>query len=83
MYPTYQDGDILLINRLAYLFSKPRVGDVIAAKDPRDKKILIKRIEKVNANKYFVVGDNKRHSTDSREFGMIERKDIIGKVMYP
>lgn len=31
--------------------------------------------------KYYVLGDNPSQSTDSREFGWIKRKEIIGKVI--
>ena len=29
---------------------------------------------------YFVMGDNRAHSTDSRDFGVIERWQLLGKV---
>lgn len=30
---------------------------------------------------YFVVGDNRQHSSDSREFGPIAKEDFIGKAL--
>lgn len=30
---------------------------------------------------YFVMGDNRAHSTDSRDFGVIERWQLLGKVI--
>jgi nickel-type superoxide dismutase maturation protease len=80
MSPTFSDGEEILVNRLSYILKKPKVRDIVAVKDPRDKKILIKRISRIEHGKYFVVGDNKEHSTDSRKFGMIEKTDIVGKV---
>ncbi len=33
-------------------------------------------------NEFFVSGDNREHSSDSRFFGPITRSDIIGKAIY-
>src|SRR6266700_6075926 len=44
MLPTFKSGDTVVVNRLAYLFSNPKIGDIVACKDPRDGKTLIKRI---------------------------------------
>lgn len=33
-------------------------------------------------NQYFAVGDNRSHSSDSRQFGFIKREKIIGKSMF-
>ena len=82
MYPTFCEGDIVLINKLSFVFQKPRLKDIVAVKDPRDGKILIKRIARIQDNQYFVEGDNKLHSTDSREFGMLKKRDIVGKVIF-
>ncbi len=80
MVPTFQNNSTVLVNRFAYIFKNPQIFDIIALIDPRDGKILIKRIQKIENNTYFVTGDNTNASTDSRKFGMIEKKSIIGKV---
>jgi signal peptidase I len=37
---------------------------------------------KIPKGQYFLLGDNKNNSDDSRRFGTIEKKDIIYKVIY-
>ncbi len=42
--------------------------------------------EKIKDNNYFLVGDNRNNSTDSRIFGLIDKKNIIGKtslIIFP
>jgi signal peptidase I len=36
----------------------------------------------VPEGKYFVCGDNRMHSSDSREFGPIAKEDFIGKALF-
>lgn len=36
----------------------------------------------LRANEYFVSGDNRQHSSDSRVWGPITREDIIGKAVF-
>ena len=42
--------------------------------------------EKIKDDNYFLVGDNRNNSTDSRTFGSINKKDIVGKtslIVFP
>ena len=47
----------------------------------KDKKQFVKRINKIDNGKYCLLGDNKNDSKDSRNFGLIERDQIKGKVI--
>lgn len=126
MYPTFENGEYILTNKIEYKLHEPQRGDVIVFKSPRNKDIdYIKRIialpgdtlslqegkyylngKKLAENflspdlytfagsylqenievtipsgTYFVSGDNRPHSLDSREFGPIPKEDIIGKAL--
>lgn len=77
MKPSYVSGDVLHVSK----FRKPRVGDVVVARDPRDGRLLLKRVGDFVGDKVFISGDNAMESTDSRTFGYVQERDIIGKVV--
>ncbi len=37
---------------------------------------------KVAGNQYFVFGDNREHSSDSREWGPVTKEEIVGKAFF-
>ncbi|OGH13552.1 MAG: hypothetical protein A3H50_00310 [Candidatus Levybacteria bacterium RIFCSPLOWO2_02_FULL_37_10] len=76
MSPFLKPGD----NVLVWKFAKPKIGDVVVLKV--GDRIYIKRVKEIKNQEFFLIGDNKRESIDSREFGWIDQKDIIGKVVY-
>lgn len=41
----------------------------------------LKRLWELGADEFIVMGDNRRRSTDSRSFGPLPRRNIIGKVI--
>lgn len=115
MYPTFKDGNLLLINKCSDNYER---YDIIVVRS--NHKLLIKRIIalpnetlqidnneifingekikdvvdcvtepgiagveiKLSNEEYFVLGDNREHSTDSRDVsvGAIKTNSIIGKI---
>ena len=79
MESTILQGETVLVSKIPFLFSKPKNGDIVAFK--KAEKVFIKRIIKMDGDKYFVSGDNKKDSLDSRKFGWVSKKEIVGKVI--
>ena len=78
MEPTVKDGQVVWVNRWAYLLSQPQVKDIVLFK--LGDKFFVKRIIQVKKAEYLLSGDNRQDSLDSRQFGFVQQKDIVGKV---
>jgi signal peptidase I len=80
MEPFCQEGDFVVVNRMSYLFSRPKVGQLVVLKDPRDSRRIVKRIGVVKDSFVWVEGDNREKSTDSRNFGWVSVKALLGQA---
>ncbi|HEY4493756.1 MAG TPA: signal peptidase I [Candidatus Paceibacterota bacterium] len=90
MSPTFESGDYLIVDELTFHFRDPKRGEVIIFKYPKDpSKYFIKRViglpgdtvdgETLGTTEYFVEGDNRDASSDSRVWGPVERDLVIGR----
>lgn len=130
MLPNFKDDQTFFVNRFIYLIHPPERTDVVQIIDPKEKKLIIKRIiglpgETVaikrgkvfisspnqpeyelnetkylgftppftdipswsqirtftlGPNEYFVLGDNRWISVDSRYYGALPRSHVVGKI---
>lgn len=77
MLPTLKPGQLVMVWGWFY---KPKVNDIVVFKHDGMEKI--KRIAKIKDNQVWLIGDNLSSSTDSRQFGALPIKSIVGKVYY-
>ena len=80
MSPFLKDKDLIIASYIPFFFKNPKINDVVVVK--YDNKILVKRVKKIKENKYFIKGDNKNDSWDSSSFGLVKKKDILGKFLF-
>ena len=124
MSPNYNQGDVMVVNKLSYRFREPKREDVVVVS--QSEKYMIKRViglpgdtieykdnklyvndkeykesylkddvitddfklsdigveGKIPKNKYLVLGDNRTDSLDSRKYGLVDKKNIIGMTWF-
>ena len=92
MSPNFNDGDWLLFRLLpAKALSGKLVGKVVLIQRQSDLGtdfLQVKRVIKAdesnesNETKFWVEGDNKSASTDSRSWGALDSTEVIGKLLF-
>jgi nickel-type superoxide dismutase maturation protease len=86
MAPTHKDGAWLLVrwftNSPERNFSADLLGKIfVIEKRERPGIFLVKRLKKVEDQKFWVEGDNES-STDSRQWGWIYSDELVGQVLF-
>jgi phage repressor protein C with HTH and peptisase S24 domain len=78
MLPGLRSGKIVLGWRSV---RQVRAGNIVILSHNGLEKI--KHIECIDGQKLYVVGDNPSESTDSRQFGWIDRSAVLARVIWP
>jgi nickel-type superoxide dismutase maturation protease len=75
MAPAYPPGKIVL----AWRRRRPQVGDVVIVRHHQTE--LIKRVSQLTTEQVYLLGDNPKGSTDSRQYGWLPLSAVIGVVI--
>ncbi len=80
--PRYREGDFVLVAKIPLLFNRLKQGDTIVFKHP-NYGTMIKKVDYLDKDhdQIYVIGTHD-FSVDSREFGPISKKTLIGKVIW-
>jgi nickel-type superoxide dismutase maturation protease len=80
MQPALRPGDRLLVLR----WPRPRSGDIVVVRDPEyPKRLLVKRLtERTPHGDYVLRADNPNVGRDSRDFGALPPRLMVGKVVW-
>lgn len=95
MTPLLRAGELVMVNERAFDTTAPRRGDVVAVRPVHlGGKACVKRIAGlphhmirdgertwyVDTDEYFLLGDHQEDSLDSRTFGPVRAKELMGRV---
>ena len=78
MEPALSDGQWWVARRTR----RVRVGDVVVVRQPEQAGLLtVKRITRRDGTRWWVEGDNRDRSRDSRHYGPVDQEAIIGRLV--
>ncbi|ABI47899.1 nickel-type superoxide dismutase maturation protease [Synechococcus sp. CC9311] len=82
MWPTLKPKDPVIVRPLNQHSEVPPIGAIIVCIHPHQPSCrVIKRLSAVTDNQLTILGDYPDASTDSRQWGIISRKCLIGEVV--
>ena len=79
LLPEYKEGEYVMLITLPFFFNLKRGDTIVFEHQPYGT--MIKKVHQIDYNLVHVIGTH-QHSVDSRQFGPIQRKDILGKVIW-
>ena len=93
MFPTLKNGSFAIADLYLHKFFTIQKGDLLLFK--MDNKEVVKKIVgfpneeieieskkiKLNNNEIYIIGENLKESIDSREYGPVNKNQILGKVV--
>lgn len=83
MYPTHKDGDILVFTRLFFVVKPSKVYLFTRKLDNGETRHIIKRVSRIKDGcQYYVLGDNPDESLDSRYYGYLSNRNLVGKYLF-
>ncbi len=77
MLPALKPGAIVVATR----WTRLTAGKVVVAHV--NNREVIKRVKEVSMKGIIIEGDNRLASTDSRHFGPIDPRSVLGVVIWP
>ena len=92
MNPTLQNNEFVLAEKITFKFEPFKKDEIVIFEHPKQKGIhVIKRIEglpnsvingiTIPEDAYYMLGDNKENSVDSRTWGAVDKKFIVGRAV--
>jgi len=82
MQPLLSSQQEVLVDPTAFRRRRPNPGDLVVAQHPQRPDLrLIKWVVYVEHDRCFLKGLNPAASTDSRDFGLVTKEQLVGRVL--